>query len=74
MGLEDAVEPLEGKTGRVSEAIPPNGEMGEVMLAVRGTSEGFNAVSKDEELIPKNAQVVVLEQISARTVLVTALR
>jgi hypothetical protein len=70
----DAEEPLEGKIGRVSEAILPNGEMGEVMLAVRGTSEGFNAVSKGEGLIPKNTQVVVVEQISSRTVLVTALR
>jgi hypothetical protein len=64
----DQQESLLGKVGRVTVSIPLNGP-GEVLLAVRGGSEAFAAWS--DEPIPRHSRVVVVETLSARSVLVT---
>jgi hypothetical protein len=62
---------LLAKVGRVTGAIEP-GEMGEVMLPVRGGSEAFYAYSTDPtEEIPAGTRVVVIEHEPPRTVVVT---
>ncbi len=61
-------ESLIGKVGRVTVSIPPNGP-GEVLLPVRGGSEVFSALS--DEPIARHSRVVVIEALSARSVLVT---
>ena len=66
----DQQESLLGKVGRVTVSIPLNGP-GEVLLAVRGGSEAFAAWS--DEPIPRHSRVVVVEVLSARSVLVTPL-
>jgi hypothetical protein len=66
-GMHDS---LVGKIGRVTVSIPRNGP-GEVLLAVRGGSEAFAALS--DEPIPRHSRVVVVEALSARAVLVTPL-
>ncbi len=64
----DQQESLLGKVGRVTVSIPLNGP-GEVLLPVRGGSEAFAALS--DEPIPRHSRVVVVEKLSARSVLVT---
>jgi hypothetical protein len=64
----DAEESLLGKVGRVTVSIPVNGP-GEVLLPVRGGTEAFAAWC--DEPVPKHRRVVVVECISARSVLVT---
>jgi len=60
-----------GKVGRVTGAIGP-GHIGEVMVAVRGGSEAFNAYSADpEESIGRGTRVVVVEYFPPRTVVVS---
>ena len=66
-GMQDS---LVGKIGRVTVSIPRNGP-GEVLLPVRGGSEAFAALS--DEPIPRHSRVVVVEALSARSVLVTLL-
>jgi membrane protein implicated in regulation of membrane protease activity len=66
-GTEDS---LVGKTGRVTVSVPRNGP-GEVLLPVRGGTEAFAALS--DEPIPRHSRVVVVEVLSARSVLVTPL-
>jgi hypothetical protein len=66
-GSEDG---LIGKIGRVTVSIPRNGP-GEVLLPVRGGSEAFAALS--DEPVPRHSRVVVVEILSARSVLVTPL-
>jgi len=61
-------ESLLGKLGRVTVSIPSSGP-GEVLLTVRGGSEAFAAWS--DESIPRHSRVVVVETLSARSVLVT---
>jgi hypothetical protein len=63
-----AAESLVGMTGRVTVSIPVNGP-GEVLLAVRGGSEAFAAWS--DEAIPRHSRVIVVDALSARSVLVT---
>jgi hypothetical protein len=59
-----------GKIGRVSGAIAP-GQVGEVILPVRGSSEAFLAYSEGNDLtIPRGTRVVVTEYIPPRTVMV----
>jgi hypothetical protein len=65
---DGAAESLLGKIGRVTVSIPVNGP-GEVLLPVRGGSEAFAAWS--DEPIPRHARVLVVDAISARSVLVT---
>ena len=56
------------KVGRVTGRIAP-GEIGEVVLPVRGGSEAFNAFAVDrQQVIEVGARVIVIEQDSARTV------
>jgi hypothetical protein len=64
----DAQESLLGKVGRVTISIPVNGP-GEVLLPVRGGTEAFAAWC--DEPVPKHRRVVVVDCISARSVLVT---
>jgi hypothetical protein len=63
-----AADNLIGTIGRVTVSIPVNGP-GEVLLAVRGGSEAFAAWS--DEPIPRHSRVVVIDALSARSVLVT---
>jgi hypothetical protein len=67
-GPGDQQESLLGKLGRVTVSIPRNGP-GEVLLPVRGGSEAYAAWS--DEPIPRHSRVLVVETISARSVLVT---
>ena len=59
-----------GSIGRVTVSIPANGP-GEVLLSVRGGSEAFAAWS--DEPIRRHSRVVVVECMSARSVVVTPL-
>lgn len=60
-----------GRIGRVTGAIGP-GHLGEVMIAIRGGSEAFNAYGADpDERIEKGARVVVVEYYPPRTVVVS---
>jgi membrane-bound ClpP family serine protease len=61
-------ESLIGKVGRVTVSIPPGGP-GEVLLPVRGGTEAFAAWS--DEPIARHSRVVVVDSLSARSVLVT---
>ena len=64
---------LIGKVGRLTGAIEP-GEMGEVMLPVRGGTEVYYCfASEAQETIPEGARVVVLEHEPPRTVIVSRL-
>jgi hypothetical protein len=65
---QDQQESLLGKLGRVTVSIPLNGP-GEVLLQVRGGSEAYAAWS--DEPIHRHSRVVVVETLSARSVLVT---
>jgi hypothetical protein len=60
--------PLTGQIGMVTVSIPARGP-GEVMLHVRGGIEAFAAWS--DQVIPIHTQVLVIEQLSGRSVLVT---
>jgi hypothetical protein len=62
-----AEESLLGKIGRVTVSIPADGP-GEVLLSVRGGTEAYAAWS--DEPIARHNRVVVVERISARSVLV----
>ncbi len=60
-----------GLVGRVTGTITP-GHLGEVMIAVRGGSEAFNAYSSDPaETIGKGTRIVVVEYFPPRTVVVS---
>ena len=60
-----------GKVGRVTSTIAP-GRLGEVMVAVRGGSEAFNAYAADTDTtIKTGSRVVVIEYFPPRTVVVT---
>jgi hypothetical protein len=67
-GKAGAPEPsLLGAIGRVTVSIPPAGP-GEVLLPVRGGTETFAAWS--DEPIARHTRIVVVDTISARSVLV----
>ena len=62
---------LIGKIANVTSAIEP-GEMGEVMVPVRGGWESFYAYAPEgEETIPEGAQILVLERKAPRTLIVS---
>jgi hypothetical protein len=63
----------EGRTGRVTGKIGP-GLVGEVVIAVRGGSEAFNAYFYVDEEIPIGTLVVVMEYHEPRTVYVSPAR
>lgn len=56
--------------GRVTVPIPPDGP-GEVLVAVRGGSEAYTAWSSTP--IARDVRVVVVDSVSARTVVVERL-
>ncbi|MFF7635477.1 hypothetical protein ACFZB9_20320 [Kitasatospora sp. NPDC008050] len=64
---DDAEQSPVGAVGWVTVSIPVDGP-GEVLLPVRGGSEAFAAWS--DTPIARNTQVMVVERISARSVLV----
>ncbi len=57
-----------GKLGRVTHPIRPD-RTGEVVVRIRGGTETYMAVSDTE--LARNAEVLVIAHISARTVQVT---
>jgi membrane protein implicated in regulation of membrane protease activity len=60
-----------GKIGRVTVTIKP-GELGEVMIAVRGGSEAYSAYSSQaDETIKTGTRIVVVEHYPPRTVVVS---
>ncbi|MEV0919549.1 hypothetical protein AB0I93_35560 [Streptomyces sp. NPDC049967] len=59
-----------GAVGRVTVPIPPDGA-GEVLVAVRGGSEAYTAWSSTS--IGRDVRVVVVDAVSARTVVVERL-
>jgi hypothetical protein len=62
-----------GKSGRVTGRIGPDA-LGEVMISIRGGAEVFNAYAADRtEPIPVGTEVVVVEYLPPRTVIVSAL-
>ena len=66
----EADQGLLGTIGRVTVSIPAGGP-GEVLLPVRGGTEAFAAWS--DEPIPRHSRIVVVECMSARSVIVTPL-
>ena len=63
---------LFGKIGVVSATIPPGG-IGEVRIAVRGTTEAFSARAAGGTGIASGTQVTVVDELSPQTVQVTPL-
>jgi len=63
-----------GCVGRVSKqgAIRP-GRLGEVLVSIRGGMESFLAQDADGGSIEADEEIVVIERIAPRTVLVTRL-
>ena len=60
-----------GKTGRVTGEIAP-GEIGEVMLSVRGGADAFHAYALDRtETISTGSRVLVVEYDPPRTIVVS---
>ncbi|UNO39313.1 hypothetical protein [Streptomyces sp. MST-110588] len=66
-GPDSAAHDPVGAIGRVTVSIPPDGP-GEVLVAVRGGTEAFAAWC--EEPVPRHARVIVVESLSARSVVV----
>jgi hypothetical protein len=66
--MESPGDEIVGKVGRVTLGITAN-HAGEVIVAIRGGTETFAALS--DEPIAKNTRVVVIESLSGRTVSVT---
>jgi membrane protein implicated in regulation of membrane protease activity len=60
-----------GRIGRVSVPISP-GVPGEVIIQIRGGSEAYTAYTQTEEPLAVNSRIVVVEQLSSRTLLVTS--
>lgn len=67
--MPEVDDPVIGKLGVVTHAIQP-GRAGEVKVRIRGGSEVYMAVSETE--LAKGTEVVVVGQLSARTVSVMA--
>lgn len=63
---------LIGKQGVVTIRVSP-GLLGEVLVPIRGGTEAFFARTFDEEPIEAGRRVVVVEQLSNRSVLVEPL-
>ncbi len=70
--MPDSGDPV-GKIGRVTGRVAP-GEVGEVMLAVRGGTSAFHASPADGvSVVPVGEKVLVIEFRSPQTVLVDPL-
>jgi hypothetical protein len=62
-----------GKMGRVTGRIGPD-RLGEVMISIRGGTESFHAYAADRaDPIAVGSQIVVVDYLPPRTVIVTAL-
>jgi len=62
-----------GKTGRVTGRIGPD-RLGEVMIPVRGGTEAFHAYASDRaDEITTGTQILVIDYLPPRTVVVTPL-
>ena len=61
-------DPVVGKVATVTHPIQPD-RPGEVVLHIRGGTETYMAVSDSD--LPRNAQVLVIGHVSARTLQVT---
>jgi hypothetical protein len=60
-----------GKVGRVTGKIAP-GQIGEVMIPIRGGSEAFHAYAADAgDTIATGTRIVVVEYFPPRTVVVS---
>jgi hypothetical protein len=60
-----------GKVGRVTGKIAP-GQVGEVMIPIRGGSEAFHAYAADAgDTIVTGTRIVVVEYFPPRTVVVS---
>lgn len=60
-----------GKIGRVTGRIEP-GEVGEVVISVRGGTEAFHAYAADDgDVIATGTRIVVVELLPPRSVVVT---
>jgi len=70
-GGDGAADEAVGRMGRVSVPIAP-GVPGEVIIQIRGGSEAYTAYTQTEEPLAVNTRIVVVEQLSSRTLLVTA--
>ncbi len=70
-GAAESADGAVGRMGRVSVTIAP-GFPGEVIVPIRGGSEAFTAYTQSEGSLAVNTRVVVVEQLSPRTVLVTS--
>jgi len=68
--LADTGQDLLGSIGRVTVSIPAGGP-GEVLLPVRGGTEAFAAWA--DEPVPRHSRVVVVDCLSARSVIVALL-
>jgi membrane protein implicated in regulation of membrane protease activity len=70
-GIRLADQQVIGKVGRVTGTIGPE-RVGEVMIAIRGGSEAFNAYAADAtDTISTGTRVVVIEYFPPRTVVVS---
>ena len=59
-----------GKIGRVTGTVAP-GEIGEVMVSIRGGSEAFHAYASDtDETLAPGTRIVIVEYYPPRTVVV----
>jgi hypothetical protein len=63
---------LIGKVCRVIGRIEP-GKLGEVLVPIRGGSEGYLAYGDEGETFEPGARVVVVDQAGPRTVIVSRL-
>jgi membrane protein implicated in regulation of membrane protease activity len=62
-----------GKVGRVTGTIAP-GQVGEVMVSIRGGTEAFHAYAADtQDTISTGTRIVVVEYFPPRTVVVSPL-
>jgi hypothetical protein len=69
--LDGVADEAVGRMGRVSVPISPD-VPGEVIIQIRGGSEAYTAYTQTEEPLAVNTRIVVVEQLSSRTLLVTS--
>lgn len=71
-GTDESSRSPVGAIGRITVGIPPDGP-GEVLVAVRGGSETYAAWSRTHTALARNVRVVVVDSLSARSVIVEPL-
>ena len=73
IGIRLADQTVIGKVGRVTGTIAP-GQLGEVMISIRGGSEAFHAYAVETgDTISTGTRVVVVEYFPPRTIVVSPL-